>query len=213
MPVLDIVNLPDPMLRRVSAPLEGLDERHQKLIDAMFETMYEAPGIGLAGIQVAFPHRLLVMDCGDPKDEEERTAELAAWQEAVEEAEAKGEEPPERPERKPTKKLPHVLINPKIVAESNEASTYEEGCLSIPDYFADVERPASVTIEYADRHGKPQVMKADGVLATCAQHEIDHLDGKLFIDHISALKRNMVVKRFTKIARQAGRDNVPPLVL
>ena len=213
MPVLDIVNLPDPMLRRVSAPLEGLDERHQKLIDAMFETMYEAPGIGLAGIQVAFPYRLLVMDCGDPKDEEERTAELAAWQEAVEEAEAKGEEPPERPERKPTKKVPHVLINPKIVAESSDASTYEEGCLSIPDYFADVERPASVTIEYADRHGKPQVMKADGVLATCAQHEIDHLDGKLFIDHISALKRNMVVKKFTKIARQAGRDNVSPLVL
>ena len=213
MPVLDIVNLPDPMLRRVSAPLEGLDERHQKLIDAMFETMYEAPGIGLAGIQVAFPYRLLVMDCGDPKDEEERTAELAAWQEAVEEAEAKGEEPPERPERKPTKKVPHVLINPKIVAESSDASTYEEGCLSIPEYFADVERPASVTIEYADRHGKPQVMKADGVLATCAQHEIDHLDGKLFIDHISALKRNMVVKKFTKIARQAGRDNVSPLVL
>ncbi|MCB1387219.1 MAG: peptide deformylase [Nitratireductor sp.] len=213
MPLLDIVTLPDPILRQVSEPLQGLDERHQKLIDAMFETMYEAPGIGLAGIQVAFPHRLIVMDCGDPEDEARRAAEIEAWHQAVAEAEARGEAPPERPERQPSKKVPYALINPRIVAASDASSLYEEGCLSIPDYFAHVERPASVTVEYLDREGKPQVMAASGLMATCVQHEIDHLDGKLFIDHISALKRNMVVKKFTKIARQAGRGNVPPLVL
>ncbi|MEX3011268.1 peptide deformylase [Hoeflea sp. TYP-13] len=170
MTIKPLVLLPDPILRAESDPIERVDEDLKKLADDMLETMYDAPGIGLAAIQVGIPRRLLVIDCS--KEEEENA--------------------------------PLVFINPKIVASSEERSTYEEGCLSIPDYYAEVERPAQVTVDYLDREGKEQQIEADGLLATCLQHEIDHLNGVLFIDHISKLKRNMVIKKFTKLAKSRG---------
>jgi len=168
MTIKPLIILPDPLLRQVSAPIERVDAELEQFIDDMLETMYEAPGIGLAAIQVGVPRRLLVIDLAK-----------------------EGEEP-----------APLVFINPEILTSSDERSVYEEGCLSIPDYYAEVERPASITVKSIDRDGKETVTEADGLLATCLQHEIDHLNGVLFIDHISRLKREMVIKRFTKAARQ-----------
>jgi len=165
-----LVLLPDPVLRQTSKPVERVDDDLRRFADDMLETMYDAPGIGLAAIQVGEPIRMLVMDVS--KEEEDNK--------------------------------PYVLINPEVVATGDEVSTYEEGCLSIPDYYAEVERPASVTVNYLDRDGKSCTMEADGMLATCVQHEIDHLNGILFIDHISKLKRDMVIKKFTKLAKQRG---------
>ncbi len=190
MSILEIITIPDPLLREVSKPVETIDGRINALIDDMFETMYEAPGIGLAAIQIALPRRIVVIDCGDPEGRESNALpQLEEWEAEVEAAEEKGETPPERPARKPSTKKPIALINPKIVRFGDEVSVYEEGCLSIPDYYADVERPAGCTVEYLDREGKKQTLEATGLLSTCIQHEIDHLDGKLFIDHISKLKR------------------------
>jgi len=213
MTVRDIVNIPDPLLREVSKPVEHIDERLNALVDDMFETMYEAPGIGLAGIQIALPRRIVVLDCGDPEDEARRAEQIARWEEAVEAAATAGEAPPERPERAPSVKRPMVLINPQIVAYDGNPSVYDEGCLSIPDYYAEVERPAGCTVEFLDSKGKKQTLKAEGLLSTCIQHEVDHLDGKLFIDHISKLKRDMVMKKFTKISKQSGKAPASPLVL
>lgn len=167
MTIKPLIILPDPLLRQVSTSIERVDADLRKLVDDMLETMYEAPGIGLAAIQVGVPRRLLVIDISK-EDEGKR---------------------------------PLVFINPEIIASSDERSVYEEGCLSIPDYYAEVERPASVTVKSIDRDGKEQVTVAEGLLATCLQHEIDHLNGILFIDHISRLKREMVIKKFTKAAR------------
>lgn len=174
MAVKPLVLLPDPILRQRSAPVERVDDDLRTLADDMLSTMYDAPGIGLAAIQIGEPIRMLVVDV------------------------AKEDEP----------KAPSVFINPQIVAQSDDSGVYEEGCLSIPDYYADVERPASVTVTYLDRDGTEQTLEADGVLATCLQHEIDHLNGVLFIDHISKLKRDMVIKRFRKLARQRGDDRI-----
>jgi peptide deformylase len=168
MTIKPLIILPDPLLRQVSQPVERVDSELNQLVDDMLETMYEAPGIGLAAIQVGVPRRLLVIDLAK-----------------------EGEEP-----------APLVFINPKVIRSSEERSVYEEGCLSIPDYYAEVERPATITVTSLDRTGKEVTTEADGLLATCLQHEIDHLDGVLFIDHISRLKREMVIKRFTKAARQ-----------
>ncbi len=162
-----LVLLPDPILRQRSDAVERVDGDLRKLADDMLETMYDAPGIGLAAIQVGVPRRLLVIDL------------------------AKEDEP----------KDPHVFINPEIVARGAGVSTYEEGCLSIPDYYAEVDRPDRVTVDYLDRDGERRTIEAEGLLATCLQHEIDHLDGVLFIDHISKLKRDMVVRKFRKLAR------------
>lgn len=170
MTIKPLIILPDPVLRLVSKPLETVDSRVLKLADDMLETMYDAPGIGLAAIQVGEPLRLLVIDVA--KEEEGRK--------------------------------PQVFINPEIIASSDTRSTYEEGCLSIPGYYAEVERPAEITVNYIDRDGKQQQLAAEGLLATCLQHEIDHLDGVLFIDHISRLKRDMVVKKFTKASKTGG---------
>lgn len=167
MTIKPLIILPDPVLRQVSKPIERVDADLQRLVDDMLETMYDAPGIGLAAIQVGVPRRMLVIDLSK-----------------------EGEE-----------KQPLVFINPEIVGSSDERSVYEEGCLSIPDYYAEVERPAKVTAKYLDREGKEQSVEADGLLATCLQHEIDHLNGVLFIDHISRLKREMVIKKFTKSAK------------
>lgn len=167
MTIKPLIILPDPVLRQVSKPVERVDAETERLVEDMLETMYDAPGIGLAAIQVAVPRRLLVIDVS-----------------------REGEE-----------KQPLVFINPEIVRSSDERSVYEEGCLSIPDYYAEVERPATVSVKHLDRAGKEQVTEADGLLATCLQHEIDHLNGVLFIDHISRLKREMVIKKFTKAAK------------
>jgi peptide deformylase len=167
MSIKPLIILPDPILRTVSKPVERVDAPLQKLADDMLATMYDAPGIGLAAIQVGEPLRMLVIDL------------------------AKEDETP----------APLVFINPQVLGSSDERSVYEEGCLSIPDYYAEVERPATVRVSYLDRDGKTKEIEADGLLATCLQHEIDHLDGVLFIDHISKLKRDMVVKKFKKLAR------------
>ncbi|TPW28661.1 peptide deformylase [Pararhizobium mangrovi] len=163
-----LILLPDPVLRQKSEPVERVDGELDRFVSDLFETMYDAPGIGLAGIQVGVARRVLVLDVS--KDEEEKN--------------------------------PLVFINPQIVSRSDERATYEEGCLSIPDYYAEVERPASVTVRHLDRTGTERTTEAEGLLATCLQHEIDHLDGVLFIDYLSKLKRDMVVKKFTKMAKQ-----------
>ncbi|HEY1779071.1 MAG TPA: peptide deformylase [Roseiarcus sp.] len=170
MALRPIIVLPDPKLRLVSRKIERVDDDLRRLIDDMIETMHDAPGVGLAAIQIAEPIRLLVVDT------------------------AKKDEPPD----------PQVFINPEIVWSSVESSTYEEGCLSIPEYYAEVERPASVRARALDREGKLREVMAEGLLATVLQHEIDHLDGVLFIDHISKLKRDRVIKKFQKAAKRAG---------
>jgi len=171
---LEILTLPDPILRQKSAPVETVDDATRHFMDAMLKTMYEAPGIGLAAIQVGEPRRIITIDIA--RDEEEE-------------------------------KTPLFLINPEIVwVSEEERSTYEEGCLSIPDYYAEVERPAKVRVRYIDYQGKEQEQEAEGLLATCVQHEIDHLNGVLFIDYLSKLKRDLVVKKFTKAAREKERQ-------
>ena len=172
MALRPIIILPDPKLRLVSKPVERIDEALRKLIDDLVETMHDAPGVGLAAIQVGEPIRLLVADV------------------------AKKEEEPN----------PQVFINPEVTWRSDERATYEEGCLSIPEYYAEVERPASVRARYLDRYGKKQEILAEGLLATVLQHEVDHLDGVLFIDYISKLKRDRVVKKFQKAAKRSGVD-------
>ncbi len=168
MALRDIITLPDAKLRLISKPIERVDADLNRFIDDMFETMYEAPGIGLAAIQVAEPIRLLVVDPA-PKD---------------------------------APREPLALINPEILWSSDERRTYEEGCLSIPEYYEEVERPASVRVKYVDREGKAQEQLAEGLLATVLQHEIDHLNGVLFIDYLSKLKRDRVIKKFVKISRR-----------
>ena len=167
MALRDILKLPDKRLRLVSEPVKRVDADVRALVDDMFETMYAAPGIGLAGIQVGVPQRVVVMDLSK-KDETHK---------------------------------PLVFINPEITWSSQEKSTHEEGCLSIPDYYEEVERPVTVKVKYEDLDGKAHEITADGLFATCIQHEVDHTNGVLFIDHISKLKRDRVVKKFTKAAK------------
>jgi len=168
-----IVILPDPRLKLVSAPVDKVTDEVRDLAADMFETMYDAPGIGLAAIQIGEPVRLVVIDIAK-KDEERR---------------------------------PLTLVNPEIVWSSPEVSVYEEGCLSIPEYYEEVERPAMVTVRFLDAQGAECELTAEGVLATCLQHEIDHLDGVLFIDHISKLKRDRVVRKFKKDARRKAEES------
>jgi peptide deformylase len=169
MALREIIILPDKRLRLVSAPAKSIDPELRLLIDDMFETMYEAPGIGLAAIQIGVPKRVIVMDL------------------------AKKDEPKE----------PRVFVNPQVLWRSDEKATYEEGCLSIPEFYEEVERSAKVRVKFLDVTGAEQELEASGLLATCLQHEIDHLDGVLFIDHISRLKRQRVIKKFAKAAKRA----------
>ena len=159
-----ILTEPDPILRKKCEPLEKVDTETKKLMDDMLETMYAAPGIGLAAIQVGILKRLVVIDI------------------------SKGEE----------EKKPIFLINPKIIHRSKKTSVYEEGCLSLPGQFAEIERPAECTLKYIDYDGKEKELKADGLLATCVQHEVDHLNGILFIDYLSKLKKDMIIKKLVK---------------
>ncbi|MFV0367619.1 MAG: peptide deformylase, partial [Hyphomicrobiaceae bacterium] len=162
MAKLPIITLPDPLLRSQSSAIEQVDDELRKLIDDMLETMYDAPGIGLAAVQVAVPKRLLVVDVAGSDEE----------------------------------RAPIAMINPEILKLGDETRVYEEGCLSLPDVLVDIERPKTVTVRYVDREGQQQQVEADGLLATAIQHEMDHLDGKLIIDFLSRLKRDMVVRRF-----------------
>src|SRR5436190_3648827 len=166
----EILILPDKRLRQVSEPVKKIDAGIRTLVEDMFESMYEAPGIGLAAIQLGTSKRVVTMDL------------------------AKKDDP----------KAPQVFINPEILWASEEKATYEEGCLSIPEFYGDVERPAQVKVKYLDLEGKPQEVVANGLFATCLQHEIDHLNGILFIDHISRLKRERVLKKFNKAAKRAA---------
>jgi peptide deformylase len=170
MALRDILIIPDKRLRQKSEPVTAVDKPLRALVADMFETMYAAPGIGLAAIQVGVPQRVVIMDL------------------------AKKDDPP----------APQVFINPEVTWSSDEKSVYEEGCLSIPEYYEEVERPLSVKVKYLDLDFKPQEIEATGLLATCLQHEIDHTKGVLFIDYISKLKRDMVMKKFKKAAKQTG---------
>jgi peptide deformylase len=176
MTIRPILVIPDDKLRQKTELVTSFDAELKTLIGDMFETMYAAPGIGLAAPQIGIMKRLCVVDVSKRDDEE----------------------------------VPMALINPQIVWSSEETSLYEEGCLSIPDYYEEVERPASIRLTYQDAEGKQHEMEADGVLATCIQHELDHLDGVLFIDHISKLKRDMVWKRYVKLTKRDGPQTYVP---
>jgi peptide deformylase len=174
MALREIIILPDKQLRLVSKPIEKVTAEIRKLADDMFETMYDAPGIGLAAIQVAQPVRLITMDLAKKSED--------------------GEAPTPQP---------RVFINPEILSASEEKSVYEEGCISIPEYYEEVERPARVRVRFMDLDGKVHEEDAEGLYATCIQHEIDHLNGVLFIDYLSKLKRDRVNKKFSKAAKRA----------
>lgn len=173
MAILPILEVPDPRLKIISSPVEAFDDELKRLVDDMFETMYAAPGIGLAAIQIGVPKRLLVMDLQEERDGE-----------AV--------------------KNPRIFVNPVLLDPSEEQSVYSEGCLSVPDQYAEVERPAKVRARWQDLDGKFHEEAMDDLMATCLQHEMDHLEGILFIDHLSRLKRQMVLKKIEKARKMGG---------
>jgi len=175
MAILPIIETPDPLLRRKSSPVEAVTPELQALIDDMFETMYAAPGIGLAAIQVGVPKRLLVIDLQEPEEED-------------------GE-----PVRRPL-----VFINPEIVETSETLQTYNEGCLSVPEMYAEVDRPDRIRARWLDRDGTQHDEQLDGMIAIVLQHEMDHLEGILFIDHLSRLKRDMILKKLAKARKLAA---------
>ena len=165
MSVKKILTEPNKLLRQISKVVEKVSDEERKLMDDMLDTMYDAPGIGLAAIQIGVPKRIIVMDIS--RDE--------------------------------NKKEPMYFVNPIIKNKNKEKAKYEEGCLSVPDQFAEIERPSSCEVEYLDYEGKKQLLKADGLLATCIQHEMDHLEGILFIDYLSKLKKSIIIKKLSKI--------------
>jgi peptide deformylase len=170
MALLPILTAPDPRLKQVSAPVKEVDASVRKLMDDMLETMYQAPGIGLAAPQVGVLKRVIVLDLA-----------------------REGEEP-----------QPLRIANPEIVWVSDDDVTYNEGCLSVPEHYADVVRPGACRVRYLDQDNKRQEIAAEGLLATCLQHEIDHLDGILFIDHLTALKRNIILRKLLKAKKAAA---------
>ena len=165
MSVKPILIEPNKLLRQISKPVESVGDDEKKLMDDMLDTMYAAPGIGLAAIQIGVPKRIIVMDISRDED----------------------------------KKEPRYFVNPVIKNKNNETSKYEEGCLSVPDQFAEIERPNECEVEQLDYNGKKKLLKTDGLLATCIQHEMDHLEGILFIDYLSKLKKSMIIKKLSKI--------------
>ena len=174
MAVLPIVEIPDPRLRLVSRPVDSVDDSVHTLVADMIETMYAAQGIGLAAIQVGVDRRVLVIDLQEERDEENKPI-----------------------------RTPHAYINPEVLWESDDLSTYNEGCLSIPEQYAEVARPARCRVRWQDEAGASHEDEMDGLLATCMQHEIDHLNGVLFTDHLSRLKRDMVMKKLAKLRKAA----------
>lgn len=174
MAIRPIIEVPDPLLRQKSTPVDAVDDELRALIADMFETMYAAPGIGLAAIQVGVPKRVLVIDLQEPPAEE-------------------GGEPI---------KDPRIFINPEILDTSDQEVPYTEGCLSVPDQYAEVERPDRVRARWLDENGEQHEEDIEGLLATCLQHEMDHLEGILFIDHLSRLKRDMILKKIAKLRKE-----------
>ena len=171
-----IIIEPDPILRKKSVTLEKVDNDLRKLMDDMLETMYSAPGIGLAAVQIGVPLRVIVMDI--------------SWrnEEGIKE--------------------PLYFVNPEITVKTKNLSTYEEGCLSVPDQYAEIDRPEECEINFLDYNGKKSTLNAKGLLATCIQHEMDHLEGILFIDHLSNMKRNMIVKKLIKTRKQSKKERI-----
>ena len=167
----NIIIEPDPILRKKSEPLEKVNDETRTLMNEMLDTMYDAPGIGLAAVQIGILKKLVVIDIS--KNEENKN--------------------------------PLYLINPEVVHKSNTTSVYEEGCLSLPGQFAEIERPAACIVNYIDYDGKKKELKAEGLLATCIQHEVDHLNGKLFIDYLSKLKKDMIIKKLVKHKKEVDR--------
>jgi peptide deformylase len=200
MAILEILEVPDPRLKEVSMPVVNFDEELRTLVADMFETMYDAPGIGLAAVQVGVPLRVLVVDLQDPDPEADGEAEPEA------EPESCGDEScghDHAKDRRPVKRNPRVFINPEILDPSEDYSAYSEGCLSVPEIYADVERPASIRARWQDLDGKQHEEAMEGLMATCLQHEMDHLEGILFIDHLSRLKRQMALKKLEKLRKAA----------
>ncbi|MBA16318.1 MAG: peptide deformylase [Sphingomonas sp.] len=175
MAILPILEVPDPRLKTISTPVETVDDGVRKLIEDMFETMYAAPGIGLAAIQVGVPKRIVVMDLQEEEDED----------------------------GKPIRE-PRVFINPEILDPAEDMSVYNEGCLSVPDQYAEIERPARCRVKWLDENGSAHDELFEGLLATCIQHEMDHLEGIVFIDYLSRLKRQMIVKKLQKARKAAA---------
>jgi peptide deformylase len=173
MAIRPILEVPDPLLRQISTPVEKVDDEVRALIADMFETMYDAPGIGLAAIQVGVPKRILVIDLQEPEEE--------------------GGEPV---------RDPRVFINPEILDSSDQDVPYTEGCLSVPDQYAEVDRPDRIRARWLDENGDSHEADIEGLLATCLQHEMDHLEGVLFIDHLSRLKREMILKKLAKLRKE-----------
>ncbi len=171
MSKLNIITEPDPILRKKSGVIEKIDDELKKLLNNMLETMYDAPGIGLAAVQIGVLKRIVVIDVSN-KDE---------------------------------KKNPLFLINPEITYKSNSTSVYEEGCLSLPGYFAEIERPTECHLNYIDYNGNKKTLKADGLLSTCIQHEVDHLNGVLFVDYLSKLKKDMIIKKLAKQKKELNK--------
>jgi len=178
MAIRRIFETPDPILRQISKPVETFDDELRTLVADMFETMYVAPGIGLAAVQVGMPIRLIVIDLQEPAD-------------------------PDDPES-PVVRQPRVFINPEILWHSDEEVPYTEGCLSVPEQYAEVMRPERIRARWRDENGGEHEMEIDGLLAVCLQHEMDHLEGILFIDHLSRLKRDMVLKKLAKWRKEQG---------
>ncbi|MEN2494201.1 MAG: Peptide deformylase 1 [Hyphomicrobiaceae bacterium hypho_1] len=168
MTILDIITMPDPILRKISEPVEYIGSDLRILLDDMLETMYDAPGIGLAGIQVAVPKRVLVIDVSDHDTQSPN---------------------------------PICMINPEIIYFSDEKRIYEEGCLSLPDVRVEIERPTEISVRYINQYGTKEKLTTHGLLATAIQHEIDHLDGRLIIDFLSKLRRDIVIRKLKKTAR------------
>ncbi len=170
MTIREIITAPDERLRMISDPVSEVDDELRQLMDDMLETMYAAPGIGLAAIQIGVPKRVIVMDLAGAEEEPE----------------------------------PHYFVNPVIRNPAEETKPYEEGCLSVPEFYEEVERPAACTVEYLDYHGESRVLEAEGLLAVCIQHEMDHLNGVLFVDHLSRLKRERILKKLKRDQKLAA---------
>ena len=174
MTIRPILTAPDPILKQVSKPVDAVDDALRALMDDMLETMYDAPGIGLAAIQIGVPKRVLVMDISTREEDD-------------------------APE-------PMYFVNPEIITASEDVAIYNEGCLSVPEQFAEVERPAEIKVRYLDYDGNQQEIEADGLLATCIQHEMDHLDGVLFIDYLSRVKRDIILRKLVKARKSEAAE-------
>ena len=189
MAIREILEVPDLRLKTVSAPVEAFDDALKTLVADMFETMYAAKGIGLAAIQVGVPSRVLVIDL-QPEDEDAEPEECT-------------EHGGHHHTHRPLKKEPRVFVNPQILDPAEELNTYQEGCLSVPEIYADVERPKACRVRWQDLGGNVHEEEMQGLMAVCIQHEMDHLEGILFIDHLSRLKRSMALKKLEKLRKAA----------